>query len=44
MLDQFFMGALHDGHKELIQHSLRENECTVVSLFVNKAQFNNEAD
>ncbi len=38
------MGALHDGHKELIQHSLRENECTVVSLFVNKAQFNNEAD
>ncbi|MEQ8714275.1 MAG: pantoate--beta-alanine ligase [Cyclobacteriaceae bacterium] len=35
---------MQSAHKELIQHSLRENECTVVSLFVNKAQFNNEAD
>ncbi|MEQ9299345.1 MAG: pantoate--beta-alanine ligase [Cyclobacteriaceae bacterium] len=38
------MGALHDGHKELVQNSLNENECTVVSVFVNKAQFNNPDD
>lgn len=38
------MGALHDGHRELIRHSLEENQCTVVSIFVNKTQFNNQDD
>lgn len=38
------MGALHDGHKELVQNSLKENGCTVVSVFVNRAQFNNPDD
>lgn len=38
------MGALHDGHDALVKKSLAENDCTVVSVFVNKAQFNNAAD
>lgn len=33
------MGALHDGHLKLVQASLRENDYTVVSIFVNPAQF-----
>ena len=38
------MGALHEGHAELIKASQRENDETCVSLFVNPTQFNNEDD
>ncbi len=33
------MGALHAGHKSLIQKSVKENKYTVVSIFVNPVQF-----
>jgi pantoate--beta-alanine ligase len=38
------MGALHAGHARLIETSIRENGCTVVSIFVNPSQFNDPAD
>ena len=38
------MGALHQGHATLIRQSIAENDCTVVSLFVNPTQFNNSED
>ena len=38
------MGALHDGHVSLIERSLRENERTLVSIFVNPTQFDDPAD
>ncbi|MFY0651035.1 MAG: pantoate--beta-alanine ligase [Cyclobacteriaceae bacterium] len=38
------MGALHAGHFELIKRSQSENDLTVVSVFVNPAQFNNPED
>lgn len=38
------MGALHEGHKSLFQKSVLENEVTVVSIYVNKTQFNDKHD
>lgn len=38
------MGALHEGHLQLIQTSRSENSTSVASIFVNPAQFNDPAD
>ena len=38
------MGALHDGHVALLRAARVENETVVMSLFVNPAQFDEQAD
>lgn len=38
------MGALHTGHASLVERSARENEVTVVTVFVNPTQFNDQND
>ena len=38
------MGALHEGHASLIKRSAKENDVTVVSVFLNPTQFNDPAD
>lgn len=38
------MGALHAGHASLVKRSVKENEVTVVSVFVNPTQFNDKND
>lgn len=38
------MGALHEGHASLVRRSVKENDITVVSVFLNPTQFNDPKD
>ncbi len=38
------MGALHAGHASLVKRSVEDNAVTVVSVFVNPTQFNDQND
>lgn len=38
------MGALHIGHMSLIRRSVKENDVTICSIFINPTQFNDTSD
>ena len=38
------MGSLHKGHISLIKNSLKKCNKTIVSIFINPKQFNNQKD
>ncbi len=38
------MGALHQGHISLINHSLQRDDIVISSIFINPTQFNDEKD
>ena len=38
------MGAIHNGHISLIKKSIKQCDKTIVSIFVNKPQFNKKTD
>ena len=38
------MGSLHDGHESLIETCQKENDITIVSVYVNPVQFNSKKD
>lgn len=38
------MGALHEGHRQLVIQSCSQSDVTVVSIFVNPTQFNDPVD
>lgn len=38
------MGGLHNGHLSLIQRAIKENDVSVVSVYLNPTQFNDKKD
>ncbi|GIN70085.1 pantothenate synthetase [Bacillus sp. J14TS2] len=38
------MGSLHEGHLTLVEKSVADNDCTVMSIFVNPLQFGPKED